>query len=32
MGFRPEVSPDLKLMDASIFYEEWGKLGDFISE
>ncbi len=32
MGFRPEVSPDLKLMDASIFYEEWGKLGEFISE
>jgi propionate CoA-transferase len=26
MDFRPEISPDLKLMDPSIFNEKWGNL------
>jgi len=28
MGFRPEISPDLKTMDSALFQERWGKLGD----
>lgn len=28
MGFRPEISPDLKTMDPALFEEHWGKLGD----
>ncbi len=28
MGFRPEVSPDLKTMDPALFEEHWGKLGE----
>lgn len=28
MGFRPEVSPDLKTMDPALFREHWGKLGE----
>lgn len=32
MGFRPEISPDLKLMNPDIFQEKWGKLGDFLDE
>ena len=28
MGFRPEISPDLKTMDPSLFEEHWGKLGE----
>lgn len=28
MGFRPEISPDLKTMDPALFQEHWGKLGD----
>lgn len=30
MDFRPEISPDLKLMDAGIFEETWGGLGKYI--
>ena len=30
MGFVPEVSPDLKLMDAGLFREKWGGLADVI--
>lgn len=26
MGFRPEISPDLKTMDSALFQEHWGKL------
>jgi len=28
MGFKPEISPDLKLMDAELFSETWGRLGE----
>lgn len=28
MGFRPEISPDLKTMDPALFEEHWGKLGE----
>lgn len=28
MGFRPEISPDLKTMDPALFQEHWGKLGE----
>ena len=31
MGFTPEISSDLQLMDAGIFEEKWGGLGDYIS-
>lgn len=30
MGFEPQVSPDLKLMDEEIFHETWGGLGKYI--
>lgn len=30
LGFKPEISPDLKLMDADIFKEHWGGLGKYI--
>ncbi len=30
LGFKPEISPDLKLMDAEIFKENWGGLGKYI--
>jgi propionate CoA-transferase len=30
LGFTPEISPDLKLMDAEIFQENWGGLGKYI--
>ena len=30
MGFRPEVSSDLKTMDPAIFYETWGGLKDYL--
>ena len=30
MDFKPEISPDLKLMDAGIFNETWGGLADYI--
>ena len=28
MGFRPEISPDLKTMDPALFQEHWGKLSE----
>ena len=28
MGFRPEISPELKTMDPALFEEHWGKLGE----
>lgn len=31
IGFMPEIPPDLKLMDESIFREEWGGLEAYIS-
>ena len=30
MGFRPEISPDLKTMDAGLFEEHWGGLGEYL--
>jgi len=30
MGFTPEISSDLKVMDAGIFCEEWGGLKDYM--
>lgn len=30
MGFRPEISPDLKLMDPTIFRESWGGLSEYL--
>lgn len=30
MGFRPEISPELKTMDPGIFCEEWGGLKDYL--
>ncbi|MCD7867732.1 MAG: acyl CoA:acetate/3-ketoacid CoA transferase [Clostridiales bacterium] len=30
LGFRPEIAPDLKEMDAAIFQEHWGGLGDYL--
>lgn len=30
MDFTPRISPELKTMDASIFDEVWGKLGEYI--
>lgn len=30
MGFRPEISPDLKTMDPEIFRETWGGLGKYL--
>jgi acyl CoA:acetate/3-ketoacid CoA transferase len=30
MEFQPQVSPNLKTMDPSLFQPYWGKLGDFI--
>ncbi|MCD8191205.1 MAG: malonate decarboxylase subunit alpha [Oscillospiraceae bacterium] len=30
MGFKPEISPDLKVMDPGIFCEHWGGLGKYI--
>ena len=30
MGFKPRISPDLKLMPEEIFYPEWGKLKQHI--
>ena len=32
MDFRPEISADLKLMDAGIFQETWGGLGKYIDK
>lgn len=32
MDFKPKISPDLKEMDNSIFYPEWGKLKDIINQ
>lgn len=32
MDFRPEISPDLKLMDPDIFKEHWGGLGKYIEK
>ena len=32
MCFRPEISPDLKLMNPDIFQEKWGKLGDYLTD
>ena len=32
MDFKPEISPDLKLMDPNIFCEKWGKLGDYLHD
>lgn len=31
LGFKPEISPDLKLMDPAIFNEKWGGLGDYLN-
>ena len=31
MGFRPEISPDLKTMDPGIFCETWGGLGEYLN-
>ena len=30
MDFVPEIAPDMKTMDAAIFYQKWGGLKDFI--
>ena len=30
MGFRPDISPDLRLMDPGIFTEHWGGLGRYL--
>ncbi|MBQ1312423.1 MAG: malonate decarboxylase subunit alpha [Blautia sp.] len=30
IGFKPEIAPDLKLMDAGIFRETWGGLKDYL--
>ena len=30
MGFRPEISPDLKPMDPDIFRESWGGLSKYL--
>ena len=30
MDFRPEISPDLKVMDPAIFQEHWGGLGEYM--
>lgn len=30
MGFTPEISPDLKLMDEGIFHEQWGGLHNYM--
>ena len=30
MDFRPEISPDLKLMDPGIFHETWGGLSNYL--
>ncbi|MCR4673028.1 MAG: acyl CoA:acetate/3-ketoacid CoA transferase [Lachnospiraceae bacterium] len=32
LGFRPEISPDLKLMDSEIFNETWGGLGKYFEK
>ena len=32
MDFKPEISPDLKVMDPNIFCETWGKLGDYLKD
>lgn len=32
MGFRPEISPELKTMDPTIFQETWGGLSEYIKE
>ncbi|MBR6736612.1 MAG: acyl CoA:acetate/3-ketoacid CoA transferase, partial [Oscillospiraceae bacterium] len=32
MDFRPEISPDLKVMDPGIFCEDWGGLGKYIDK
>ncbi|MBQ7859467.1 MAG: malonate decarboxylase subunit alpha [Faecalibacterium sp.] len=31
MGFRPEISPELKTMDPGIFCETWGGLGEYLN-
>jgi len=31
MGFKPEISPDLKTMDPRIFQEQWGGLGETLN-
>lgn len=31
MGFRPEISPDLKLMDPALFREHWGGLSELLN-
>lgn len=31
MGFRPEISPDLKQMDPGMFSEKWGRLEEYLS-
>lgn len=28
MDFRPEIAPDVKIMDSALFCERWGKLGE----
>lgn len=30
MDFRPEISPDLKIMEPGIFHETWGGLGKYL--
>ena len=30
MGFKPEIAPDLKVMDEGIFREKWGGLGNYL--
>ena len=30
IGFKPEIAPDLKLMDEGIFHEKWGGLKDYL--
>ena len=32
MDFKPEISPDLKLMDAEIFNETWGGLAKYVEK
>jgi propionate CoA-transferase len=31
MGFRPEISPDLKEMPREIFQPKWGKLKEILA-
>ena len=30
LGFKPDIAPDLKIMDPAIFCETWGGLGKYL--